>query len=194
MVGIGDAVFGGVVLLFLIFGFRRGMSFGIFSAAGFVLVVVLAVLLATPLGGVIGKLFHWGELTLSTVGFFVVLGVGLIVLLLLRGLLKESLRGQRGRVVDTMTGTLLWGALGLVFLVLCLSVLLVSHNGVFTNVAYKRSAACRFIFDKVPVMRELKTRVERPRTPRSKTPTDLQELERGFRRTTEDDDSSEKDR
>lgn len=193
MVGIGDAVFGGVVLLFLIFGFRKGISFGIFSAAGFVLAVVLAVLLATPLGGVIGKPFRWGEPALSAVGFFVVLGVGLIVLLLLRGVLKRWLGGQRGPVVDSIIGTVLWGMLGLVLVILCLSVLLVSHSGVFTDVAYSRSAACRFIFDKVPVTRGLKARVERPRKPR--TPTDLDELmDRGFRHKTEDDDSSETDR
>jgi len=188
---LGDAVFGVVIFAFLIFGFRNGVSGGLFTAIGIVVAIALAVIFAAPLGRVLGDRFDWEEPTVSAVGFVILLVAGSLVFWGLREVVKRSAFLRQGGFWNSVLGTVFWGALGLIFVVLCLSVLLVSHRETFGKVAYERSAACRFVFDKVPVTRALKERVERPRPKRELT--ELEKLEKGFLHTTPDNDGSEAD-
>jgi len=193
MVGLGDAVFGVVILLFLAFGFRKGLSVGLFAVAGFVTILIVALALAEPLGRAMGGLFGLKEPAVSAIGFAVPLALGLLVLWPLRALTKRLVVWRRGGVVNGVAGALLWGVLGFVFIVLCLSTLLVSHRDVFHSVAYDRSAACRFIFDRAPLTRDLKARVERPREPKPERTPAFEEVG-DFRHGSDDDDESETDR
>jgi len=184
---LGDATFGGIMLLFLAFGYRRGASKGLFATLGFIVVLIVAVTLAGPLGRVIGSRFNWEEPTISAVGFVILLGAGLIVLWIFRGASKRIVRWRWGGLLDGLVGAVMWAIVGFLFVALCLSVLLMSHRETFDKVAYKHSAACRFLFDKVPVTRNLKARVERPRPKRGPTP--LEEVQEGFRQTPDNDES-----
>ena len=195
MVGLGDGVLGVVLVLFLIFGFRRGVSVGLFASALFVAVTIAAAVLAAPFGRVLGRYLSWEEPTLSGLGFGLSFVAGLIILACLRGLLKRSITKRPDGFISSIGGSLTWGVLGIAFLVLCLTALLVSHRDLFETAAYERSAACRFVFDEVPVVRDLKARIDRPvqhkPEPRS---DDVEQLEKGFRGTGDDNDESEEDR
>ena len=158
---VGDAVFGVILLLFLVFGYRKGMSIGLFTVTGLVVLVVLVVVFAAPVGRAIGGRFGWQERMTSSTGFVILLGVGLLLFFGLRILLRRLLLRWPGGFMSSVAGALIWGTLGLVFIVLCLSVLLVSHSDTFYKVAYERSAVCQRIFDKVPLMRDLKARIDR---------------------------------
>jgi uncharacterized membrane protein required for colicin V production len=192
MVGLGDAVFGVVILLFLAFGSKRGLSLGLFSVAGFIAVLVAALSLANPVGQAVGNIFGLKGSAVFAVGFAIVFGLGLGVVLLLRMLVKRLIVWRKGGFINSVAGTLLWGMLGLVFIVLCLTALLVSHSGIFESVAYDRSAACRFIFDRTPLMRDLKARVERPREPKEKKKPAFEEVG-DFRHGSDDDHESRTD-
>lgn len=181
MGSLGDATFGGIILLFLAFGYRRGASKGLFGTLGFIVVIIVALMLAGPLGRAIGNRFEWEEPTVSAVGFVILLGAGLIVLWIFREALKRIVLWRWGGFLNSLVGAVMWAIIGFLFVALGLSVLLMSHHETFDKVAYKQSAACRFIFDKVPVTRNLKARVERPHPQREPTP--LEELEKGFRHT-----------
>ena len=158
---VGDAVFGVILLLFLVFGYRKGLSIGLFTVIGLVVLVVLVVVFAAPVGRAIGGRFGWQEQAVSFSGFAVLLGVGLLLFLGLRIVLNRLLLRWPGGFMSSVAGALIWGTLGLVFIVLCLSVLLVSHSDTFYKVAYERSAVCEGIFDKAPLMRDLKARIDR---------------------------------
>jgi uncharacterized membrane protein required for colicin V production len=177
MAGLGDAVFGVVILLFLAFGFKRGLSLGLFSVAGFIVVLIAALSLAKPLGQAVGNAFGLKEPAVSGFGFAIVFGLGLGLLFVLGVLVKRLIAWRKGGFVNSVAGTLLWGVLGFAFIVLCLSALLVSHHGLFDSVAYDRSAACRFIFDRAPLVRDLKARVERPREPKEEKKPAFEEVD-----------------
>jgi hypothetical protein len=166
---------------------------GLFAAAFFVAVVIAAAILAAPLGRVIGKLLGWEEPAPSGVGFGLSVVAGLIILACLRGLLKRSALKRPEGFISSVLGALVWGVLGLAFLVLCLTALLVSNPSLFRSAAYKRSAACRFVFDKVPVVRDLKARIDRPPEREPKPPTDVEKVQEGFRATDDDEGASEAD-
>jgi hypothetical protein len=121
-----------------------------------------------------------------------VLGLGLAVGLPLRVLVKRLIVWRKGGFINSVAGTLLWGVLGLVFIVACLSVLLVSRRDVFKSVAYDRSAVCRFIFDRAPLMRDLKAQIERPREPKELKKPAFEEVG-DFRHGSDGDDKSETD-
>jgi uncharacterized membrane protein required for colicin V production len=193
MVGLGDGVLGVVLVLFLIFGFRRGVSVGLFAAAVFVAVTIAAAILAAPLGRVFGRYLSWEEPALSGLGFGVSFIAGLLILACLRGLLKRSISRRPEGFISSVAGALVWGVLGLAFLVLCLTALLVSHRDLFESAAYKRSAACRFVFDEVPVARDLKARIDRPAEPKPEPSTDVEVLQKGFGPTDKDGERSEAD-
>jgi len=182
---LGDAVFGVVILVFLIFGFRNGVSGGLFTAIGIIVVIALALIFAAPLGHALGDRYEWEEPTVSAVGFIILLAAGLLIFWGLRQVLSRSALLQQGGFLNSVLGTVLWGALGLIFVVLCLSVLLASHHGTFKSVPYKYSAACRFIFDKVPGTRDLRYWREHHVKPKAREEPFIEEL---FPRTTQDDE------
>jgi uncharacterized membrane protein required for colicin V production len=188
MVGVGDAVLGALALVFLAIGFRKGMSLGLFVTAGVVISAVVALLLSGPLGRTVGERLDCGTPTASGIGFVVVFGVGLALVALLRGLLKRSLDRWSEGLAGSIAGALTWCVLGLVFIVLCLSVLLAARSDLFQSVAHDRSAACRLVFDRVPLLHNLRARIEQRHPREPETPTDVEELEEGFRHRTEGND------
>lgn len=164
-----DIVIAVILLLFLYYGYSRGVSLGLFTIVGVLTVFIIAFLFSQELADlIIPRLKIEPSNTMARLiaflGTFLVLGS---LLLLLRAVLKRVLKQKAGAGVFRLGGSILWevlgsivwGVLGSILVIVCLIFILVIDNQSFTKFVYNNSSFCRYVFNNVPIAADLKQRL-----------------------------------
>ncbi len=156
-----DIVIAVILILFLYYGYSRGVSLGLFTIVGVLTVFIIAFLFSQELADLIVPRFKVEPSStiarlITFLGTFIVLGA---LFLMLRAVLRELLKQKAGPVIFRLGGSILWGVLGSILLIVCLIFILVIDNQSFTKFVYNNSSFCRYIFSNVPIATDLRQRL-----------------------------------